>query len=148
MRRPALRLPVVAALVVIALALVASPATARPRKSNRGGKNAPTTAPRIDRGDVASERGEGGPDRADRGERPEGPAGADPRATSDQPPGTGRRSGPTRIEFDDRLVQGQTNKANAIYLFERRESALRSLLKKRTHFHDAIDETLEEAKMR
>jgi hypothetical protein len=53
------------------------------------------------------------------------------------------RRGMARIEFDDRLIKGQTNKANAIYLFERRESALRSLLKKRAHFHDEIDETLE-----
>ena len=56
----------------------------------------------------------------------------------------GDRRGPARIEFDDRLVQGQTNKANAIYLFERRESALRSLLKKRTDFHEEIDEMLED----
>lgn len=53
------------------------------------------------------------------------------------------RRGMSRIEFDDRLIQGQTNKANAIYLFERRESALRSLLRKRTHFHEEIDETLQ-----
>ena len=53
------------------------------------------------------------------------------------------RQGPTRIEFDERLLQGQTNKANAIYLFQRRESALRSLVKKRQHFHDEIDEALE-----
>jgi hypothetical protein len=58
------------------------------------------------------------------------------------------RRGPSRIEFDDRLVQGQTNKANAIYLFERRESALRSLLKKRTNFHDEIDEMLEDELVR
>jgi hypothetical protein len=86
-------------------------------------------------------------------ERPDGPGGMDPRAVPDASgdasgvPG-GRRGGPARIEFDDRLVQGQTNKANAIYLFERRESALRSLLKKRAHFHDEIDETLEEELMR
>jgi hypothetical protein len=55
----------------------------------------------------------------------------------------GGRRGPARIEFDDRLVQGQTNKANAIYLFERRESALRSLVKKRAHFQGEIDEMLE-----
>lgn len=65
-------------------------------------------------------------------------------AEGDEP---GRR-GPARIEFDDRLVQGQTNKANAIYLFERRESALRSLLKKRTNFHDEIDEMLEDELVR
>ncbi len=88
--------------------------------------------------------------------KPEGTT-ADPRATDgrgapppsdpanvDGPVDTGTRKGPARIEFDDRLVQGQTNKANAIYLFERRESALRSLLKKRTDFHDEIDEMLED----
>ncbi len=58
------------------------------------------------------------------------------------------RRGPARIEFDDRLVQGQTNKANAIYLFERRESALRSLLKKRTDFHAEIDEMLDDELVR
>lgn len=53
------------------------------------------------------------------------------------------RRGPTRVEFDERLLQGQTNKANAIYLFQRRESALRTLVKKREHFHAEIDEALE-----
>jgi hypothetical protein len=79
---------------------------------------------------------------------------ADPRAAAaaDAAPSAGggsvidpsARRGMARIEFDDRLIQGQTNKANAIYLFERRESALRSLLKKRTDFRDEIDETLEQ----
>ena len=59
------------------------------------------------------------------------------------PDGVAGRRGPARIEFDDRLVQGQTNKANAIYLFERRESGLRSLVKKRAHFQAEIDEMLE-----
>lgn len=80
----------------------------------------------------------------------------DPRANEPAPADTGGggggaeagmigevRRGMSRIEFDDRLIQGQTNKANAIYLFERRESALRSLLRKRTHFHEEIDETLQ-----
>jgi hypothetical protein len=53
------------------------------------------------------------------------------------------RRGPSRVEFDERLLRGQTNKANAIYLFQRRASALRSLVKKRKHFHDEIDEALE-----
>lgn len=53
------------------------------------------------------------------------------------------RQGPTRVEFDERMLQGQTNKANAIYLFQRRESALRSLVKKRTGFRAEIDEALE-----
>lgn len=89
--------------------------------------------------------------------KPEGapvdPRGSDPRNTDSDTAGggavdAGARKGPARIEFDDRLVQGQTNKANAIYLFERRESALRSLLKKRTDFHDEIDEMLEDELVR
>ncbi len=74
--------------------------------------------------------------------------GLPPPADPDAPVDTGTRKGPARIEFDDRLVQGQTNKANAIYLFERRESALRSLLKKRSNFHDEIDEMLEDELVR
>ena len=76
--------------------------------------------------------------------RATGAAPASDLANVDGPVDTGTRKGPARIEFDDRLVQGQTNKANAIYLFERLESALRSLLKKRTDFHDEIDEMLED----
>lgn len=84
------------------------------------------------------------PERAPADPRAAAPAAVDP----DAPVLVGTRKGPARIEFDDRLVQGQTNKANAIYLFERRESALRSLLKKRTHFHEEIDEMLEDELVR
>ena len=139
---------------VLAFVFAAAPAqAARPKKATRPPKTAPATPradkPDADKGDkaekpeTAAERAE----RLDRAERPEGPAGMDPRAAADAAPAA-RRGGPARIEFDDRLVQGQTNKANAIYLFERRESALRSLLKKRTDFHEEIDETLEEELMR
>jgi hypothetical protein len=54
-----------------------------------------------------------------------------------------RRNGPSRIEFDDRLIQGQTNKANAIYLFERRASELRTLVRTRKDYHREIDESLD-----
>jgi hypothetical protein len=78
------------------------------------------------------------------------PAPAPPRPRKDdgEPPVETGQRGPARIEFDDRLVQGQTNKANAIYLFERRESALRTLLKKRTNFHEEIDEMLDDELVR
>jgi hypothetical protein len=85
------------------------------------------------------------PEKADSADKPDDPArpAGDPRSKGGSVVESGGGRGPSRIEFDDRLVQGQTNKANAIYLFERRESALRSLLKKRSHFHDEIDEQLE-----
>src|SRR5262245_23159521 len=34
--------------------------------------------------------------------------------------------GPTRIDFDDRLIQGQTNKSGAVYLFDRKETGISS----------------------
>src|SRR5437879_4703059 len=40
-----------------------------------------------------------------------------PQATSSAPPSRG----PTRIDFDDRLIQGQTNKSGAVYLYDRKE---------------------------
>jgi len=39
--------------------------------------------------------------------------------------------GPTRIDFDDRLVQGQTNKLGAVYLYQRKSPAQPSLLARR-----------------
>lgn len=43
-----------------------------------------------------------------------------------------------RIEFDARLIQGQTAKAGAVYLFERVSSNLRSMVKERLSFRDKI----------
>lgn len=46
--------------------------------------------------------------------------------------------GPTRIDFDDRLIQGQSNKSGAVYLYDRKELKIRSMIKKRDHFRDEI----------
>ncbi len=46
--------------------------------------------------------------------------------------------GPTRIDFDDRLIQGQTNKSGAVYLYDRKELKIRSMIKKRESFRDEI----------
>ncbi len=43
-------------------------------------------------------------------------------------------SGPTRIDFDDRLIQGQTNKSGAVYLFDRKETGISSMVKRRKSF--------------
>ena len=51
----------------------------------------------------------------------------------------GRRvRGPTRIDFDDRLIQGQSNKSGAVYLYDRKELKIRSMIKKRENFRDEI----------
>jgi hypothetical protein len=46
--------------------------------------------------------------------------------------------GPTRIDFDDRLLQGQTNKLGAVYLYQRRAPAQPSLLARRQGFREEI----------
>jgi hypothetical protein len=46
--------------------------------------------------------------------------------------------GPTRIDFDDRLIQGQTNKSGAVYLFDRKELSVRSMVQQRSSFRDQI----------
>jgi hypothetical protein len=50
--------------------------------------------------------------------------------------------GPTRIDFDDRLIQGQTNKSGAVYLYDRKELRTPSMIKKRESFREEILATI------
>lgn len=52
--------------------------------------------------------------------------------------GAAPQRGPTRIDFDDRLIQGQSNKSGAVYLYDRKELKIRSMIKKRESFRDEI----------
>ena len=47
-----------------------------------------------------------------------------------------RTRGPTRIDFDDRLVQGQTNQSGAVYLYDRKELKQRSMVRLRESFRE------------
>lgn len=42
--------------------------------------------------------------------------------------------GPARIDFDDRLIQGQTNKSGAVYLYDRKELKTKSMIQERESF--------------
>jgi|SRR5581483_2555853 len=46
--------------------------------------------------------------------------------------------GPTRLDFDDRVVQGQGSKVGAVYLYDRKNLPLRSMVRKRENFRDQI----------
>jgi hypothetical protein len=46
--------------------------------------------------------------------------------------------GPTRLDFDDRLIQGQGNKVGAVYLYDRKNLPLRSMVHMRLNFRDQI----------
>lgn len=65
---------------------------------------------------------------------PEAPASA-PAAQNDAPV---PHHGPTRLDFDDRLIQGQTNRAGAVYLYERKELQVRSMVRLRENFRPEI----------
>ena len=53
--------------------------------------------------------------------------------------------GPTRIDFDDRLIQGQTNKSGAVYLYDRKELKSRSMVKRRESFREELVGGIDEA---
>ena len=46
--------------------------------------------------------------------------------------------GPSRVDFDDRLLQGQTNRLGAVYLYQRKDPVLPSLLDRRKSFRPEI----------
>lgn len=108
-----------------ALALMCSlTAWAGPKK-----KGTPATA----KPPVAAPAEKKGPPSVNVGNRP--PAGASEQSADAAPV---QSRGPTRIDFDDRLIQGQTNKSGAVYLYDRKELKTRSMIKKRESFRDEI----------
>jgi hypothetical protein len=42
--------------------------------------------------------------------------------------------GPTRVDFDERLIQGQTHKAGSVYIFDRQIGRVKSLLNSKRRF--------------
>jgi hypothetical protein len=58
---------------------------------------------------------------------------------ADPEPKPEARRAPARIDFDDRLIQGQTNKSGSVYLYDRKELKTPSLIKGRKSFRDQID---------
>ena len=58
----------------------------------------------------------------------------DPGATA-IPLGPGGR---TRVDFDAQLIKGQTTKAGEVQILERKDSELKSMVKRRTSFRDEI----------
>jgi hypothetical protein len=42
--------------------------------------------------------------------------------------------GPTRVNFDERVIKGQTAKSGSVYIFERQELAQGSLVSKKRSF--------------
>jgi len=49
---------------------------------------------------------------------------------------------PSRINFDERLIKGQTTKSGSIYIFDRQETAIKSLVKRGRSFRFKIIRTV------
>ena len=134
-------------LVIVIAVLLALPSLglAKPRKRPKKGK-AKTPAADI-RGAVKEERGkkslsgDANGDKKVRGSR-------DPRMDAPGKEGGAVGGGNpalqrgTRLEFDGRLVQGQTARSGAVYLFERARSELRSMVRERQSYRDEIVKTV------
>ncbi len=67
------------------------------------------------------------------------PSPTPPEKTADADDSQALRRG-ERVEFDARLIQGQTAKAGAVYLFERVSSDLSSMVKERRSYRREIVE--------
>jgi hypothetical protein len=144
-------------LVVVLAVLLALPSLglARPRKK-RPPKAAKTPAAESAkesrskdvRGAVKEERGKKpmAAD-ADNGKRRPGGREKDPRMEPGKEGGAVGGGNPalqrgTRLEFDGRLVQGQTARSGAVYLFERGRSELRSMVRERQSYREEIVRTV------
>ncbi len=112
--------------VVLTLLLCAFAAEAAPKKKAAAPKKPPAAAP------VQAPSRPGKPPAVEETPAPAG----------DSAPGAPQTRGPTRIDFDDRLIQGQTNKSGAVYLYDRKELKIRSMIKKRENFRDEIVSSL------
>lgn len=73
---------------------------------------------------------------------PESSRAAAPSSEAAPPVASGALRRGARVEFDSRLVQGQTAKSGAIYLFARKRSELRSMVEERTNYRKELLSTI------
>jgi len=115
------------ALLCLAVILVV-PSGALARGHGRGGRHAKPShakAPKHNGSAVAGALKEA--------DRPSGPA-----ATAAEPSGEAPRHGPRTIDFDERAIEGQTNKSGAVYLYDRKDLAVKSMVKQPSTFRSEI----------
>lgn len=137
MRRKSPRFPWICGAVALCLALVytasASPVLAKPPAASKS-KKKPGKEGR-------GKEKENGKEKPTEAQAPaEAPAAAAPQAAESEETRAIQRG--ERVEFDARLIQGQTAKAGAVYLFARVSTNLRSMVKERSSFRDKIVRTV------
>lgn len=58
------------------------------------------------------------------------------------PAGAPAPKGPQRIDFDDRVIEGQSNKSGAVYLYDRKDLSVDSMVKQPSTFRSEISKGL------
>ena len=122
--------------LALTLGVVTSAAAAPSRRPTKAGASKPAQVPAV-----APERKPGTPAERKPGTAPERKPGDEerrsPRSEDDRDLKRGER-----VEFDGRIIEGQTAAQGAIYLFERLPSELRSMVLERRSFRAEVLETL------
>jgi hypothetical protein len=114
--------------VVLAVAL-AMPCVAQARGHARG----------VHRGKVASHaKASRGSASSVAGALREADRPAAPATAAAQPADEAPRHGPRTIDFDERAIEGQTNKSGAVYLYDRKDLAVKSMVKQPSTFRSEI----------
>ena len=65
-----------------------------------------------------------------------------PRQANAAPAGDALQTGPSRVDFDDRVVKGQTQGTGSVYIFERQKVEMRSMVHKTRSFRERIITTV------
>jgi hypothetical protein len=120
--------------VLVALVGWGGQASAAPRKGKRGAASSKSSRSAPSAEPASMKIPDGTADLRSAGS----PAASGAQATSGAPP----TRGPARIDFDDRLIQGQTNKSGAVYLYDRKELQTKSMVKRRESFRQEILSTV------
>ena len=119
------------AVALCAAGLLLAAPNAGARKPSKPAASKPAAAPAT-----APERKPGTPP-----ER-KGPAGGEDERRGPRPEEERELKRGERVEFDGRIIEGQTAAQGAIYLFERLPSELRSMVMERRSFQTEVMETL------
>jgi hypothetical protein len=129
------------AVFALGLCLAASPSLGKPKRAPKRSQRAAVSAPKTVSPKASAPKKAS--TRANRRKPVAPPKAIEPSDLAPLPQATASAQtppsrGPTRIDFDDRLIQGQTNKSGAVYLYDRKELKTSSMVKKRESFRDEI----------
>jgi hypothetical protein len=122
-------------MMILGLSLVLSVGAEAKGNKNGGNKKGPTPPSRGTNQPAAASKTSSVPGGVPDSEKPQAAAAS---ASSGQGSAAPTPKGPTRIDFDDRLVEGQSNKSGAVYLYDRKDLQVDSMVKQPSTYREEI----------